>query len=178
MKLCNFQHKTRNKDIHAVVPKFDTKAIDCQTFLGKKLQYSMVQHSTYEASPTLLQHFLGPFYKEFTWTITGLFSAKKHVYGQLQGAAMHPHHEVLDKHTMGSKNFVLLLEWQCSMECCCCSSESSKSMWILRNLYYKTFCWLCHQTCLNTGREDTVAGTSAATLFSIKNNVPGVSSIV
>ena len=52
------------------------------------------------------------------------FSAKKHVYGQLRDAVKHSHHEELEKRSMGGKSFVLLFEWQRSVECCCRSSES------------------------------------------------------
>ena len=62
--------------------------------------------------------------KPVSGSLHGRFSAKKHVYGQLQGAPTHSHREAPEKHSMGGKNLVLLFEWQGLVECCCCSSES------------------------------------------------------
>ena len=63
--------------------------------------------------------------REFVDCYTAILVQRStYVYWQLRGAATHSHREVLDKHSMGGKNLVLLFECQRSAECCCRSSES------------------------------------------------------
>ena len=57
--------------------------------------------------------------------------------------------------------------------------DGNSSRLILRNLFYKAFCWLCLLIYRCTvGWDDPVAGASAVTPFSAENDVPGVSSVV
>ena len=118
--------------------------------------------------------------KEVGGSLHGRFSAKKKIYGQLRGVATYSHHEALDKHNMGGKEF----ERQRLPFCGVLLSfkrepYGNSSTWLLRNLSLYAFCWLYVWICLSTEVwEDCVAGASAVTPFSAENNVPGVSSVV